>query len=314
MIAASADLLRELPLSAACAVLGLGRGSYYRRLGGQASKEALSESGQDEEAGLLAALEQVVLEFPGYGYLRVDAPAPPRGLPGQSQACLPADGRSRLVASKETRPGADDGQRAWVCDLPEPAGGLRLADADWPQSGVGCGSDVCALGRQFLLPGRAAGSLLAPDRRLGSVGKPGGGRGPGRPGDGVGKPATERWMGTSLGPRRAIRVSSLRPTTEAGGGPDQHGGSGSPAGKRTDRALDANGEGRGGRVPPGRWRSIGLSERPSKGLVVLSKRYTTGSGCTRRWDTGRRANSRRSSPPAFFNRCVSQAQGLDTPA
>lgn len=71
MIAASPDLLEELPLAAACAALGLGRGSYYRALGEPASKKAPAQQGRDEEAALLAALEQVVLAFPGYGYLRV---------------------------------------------------------------------------------------------------------------------------------------------------------------------------------------------------------------------------------------------------
>lgn len=68
---ASSDLLEELPLSAACAALGLGRGSYYRALGQQASDRAPGRKTGEEEAALVAAMEQVVLEFPGYGYLRV---------------------------------------------------------------------------------------------------------------------------------------------------------------------------------------------------------------------------------------------------
>ncbi len=71
MIAGSPDLLRELPLAAACAVLELGRGSYYRRLGQQASEERPGRSVSEEEVALREALEQVVLEFPGYGHLRV---------------------------------------------------------------------------------------------------------------------------------------------------------------------------------------------------------------------------------------------------
>ncbi len=71
MIAASPDLLRELPLAAACAVLELGRGSYYRALGQQASEEPLGRRAAEEEVALRGALEQVVLEFPGYGHLRV---------------------------------------------------------------------------------------------------------------------------------------------------------------------------------------------------------------------------------------------------
>jgi len=71
VIAASADLLEELPLAAACAALGLGSGSYYRALGAPASKETATPPARADEVALLAALEQVVLEFPGYGYLRV---------------------------------------------------------------------------------------------------------------------------------------------------------------------------------------------------------------------------------------------------
>lgn len=71
MIAASPDLLQELPLAAACAVLGLGRGSYYRVRGEPASKGSPSRRVRKDEETLLWALEQVVLEFPGYGYLRV---------------------------------------------------------------------------------------------------------------------------------------------------------------------------------------------------------------------------------------------------
>jgi putative transposase len=70
VIAASADLLQELPLAAACALLDLGRGSYYRELGRQASEGSPSSRTRKEEETLLGALEQVVLEFPGYGYLR----------------------------------------------------------------------------------------------------------------------------------------------------------------------------------------------------------------------------------------------------
>ncbi len=71
MIAASPDLLRELPLAAACAVLGLGRGGYFRARDKQASEGLPSRRGRKDEETLLGALEQVVLEFPGYGYLRV---------------------------------------------------------------------------------------------------------------------------------------------------------------------------------------------------------------------------------------------------
>jgi putative transposase len=68
VIAESQDLLARLPLSQACAVLAVGRGSYYRQRG-QRSRSA-DAPGPEEEA-VRAAIEQVVLSFPGYGYPRV---------------------------------------------------------------------------------------------------------------------------------------------------------------------------------------------------------------------------------------------------
>jgi len=62
--------LAELPLSAACAALGLGRGSYYRARAEQPSKRTPGQR-EREAAAVRAAVEHVVLEFPGYGYLRV---------------------------------------------------------------------------------------------------------------------------------------------------------------------------------------------------------------------------------------------------
>lgn len=67
MIAASPDLLAQLPLAQACAVLSIGRGSYYR----QQEKPCGSAAGSAFETALRAAIEQVVLTFPGYGYPRV---------------------------------------------------------------------------------------------------------------------------------------------------------------------------------------------------------------------------------------------------
>ena len=68
MIAQSADLLTQLPLAEACAVLSVGRSSYYRPRAGDSP--VLREPAA-EEVSLLAAIEQVVLAFPGYGYPRV---------------------------------------------------------------------------------------------------------------------------------------------------------------------------------------------------------------------------------------------------
>ena len=63
MIAASPDLLAQLPLSQACAVLAIGRGSYYRQLGKRCGSAAAPD-----ETGLRAAIEQVdpiALTLPG---------------------------------------------------------------------------------------------------------------------------------------------------------------------------------------------------------------------------------------------------------
>ena len=71
MIAGSPDLLRELPLAAACAVLDLGRESYYRSGSQQASERGRPGRACREDPVLWEALEQVVLASPDYGYLRV---------------------------------------------------------------------------------------------------------------------------------------------------------------------------------------------------------------------------------------------------
>jgi putative transposase len=65
---ASQDLLAQLPLVQACAVLDLGRGSYYRQ---QRERGRSADAPSPVELALRAAIEQVVLTFPGYGYPRV---------------------------------------------------------------------------------------------------------------------------------------------------------------------------------------------------------------------------------------------------
>jgi transposase InsO family protein len=68
VIAASDDLLVRLPVAEACALLNLGRGSYYRAVD---RGVRLPVGSPAEDAALRAALEQVVVAFPGYGYPRV---------------------------------------------------------------------------------------------------------------------------------------------------------------------------------------------------------------------------------------------------
>jgi transposase InsO family protein len=65
VIQTSRRLFPELPLARACQLLGLNRGSYYRV---QEEPEPAADA-----LALRQAIEQVVLEFPGYGYRRVTA-------------------------------------------------------------------------------------------------------------------------------------------------------------------------------------------------------------------------------------------------
>lgn len=73
MIAASTDLLTQLPLASAGALLELGRGSYYRASARQASKRGLPGRPCVEDPVLAAALEEAKAEFPSYGYPRATA-------------------------------------------------------------------------------------------------------------------------------------------------------------------------------------------------------------------------------------------------
>jgi putative transposase len=63
VIQASQRLFPDLPLARACQLLGLNRGSYYR------IREAPAPA--VDALALRQAMEQVVLEFPAYGYRRV---------------------------------------------------------------------------------------------------------------------------------------------------------------------------------------------------------------------------------------------------
>ena len=73
MIAASSDLLRQLPLAVACATLNLGRGSYYRALGKQVSEDTSLKGVSKGDGALLEVIEQLILELPGYGSPRITA-------------------------------------------------------------------------------------------------------------------------------------------------------------------------------------------------------------------------------------------------
>jgi transposase InsO family protein len=61
----------EVPVERACALLGLNRGSLYRHAAGAEPEPIASHRPQGNSLSLRAAVERVVLEFPGYGYRRV---------------------------------------------------------------------------------------------------------------------------------------------------------------------------------------------------------------------------------------------------
>lgn len=67
MIQASPDLLQQLPLAQACAALAVGRGGYYRATDPEAGGRATGRP-PVEHAGLEAALEQLMLDYPRCGY------------------------------------------------------------------------------------------------------------------------------------------------------------------------------------------------------------------------------------------------------
>lgn len=61
----------QVPVEHACALLGLNRGSHYRRRRRAAAPSAASKQARVRSSKLRAAVERTVLEFPGYGYRRV---------------------------------------------------------------------------------------------------------------------------------------------------------------------------------------------------------------------------------------------------
>ena len=69
MIQNSRQQFDLLPVERACALLGLDRSGYYRAL----EKSAQAPNRTDDETRLRVAIENIVLEFAGYGYRRVTA-------------------------------------------------------------------------------------------------------------------------------------------------------------------------------------------------------------------------------------------------
>ena len=76
MIAVGEDLLQALPLAAACALLGLNRGSYYRVPEGVADEPTSGGQRAVEEAKLREALEGDPAGIPRIGLFPRDAVAP----------------------------------------------------------------------------------------------------------------------------------------------------------------------------------------------------------------------------------------------
>ncbi|HSB75035.1 MAG TPA: IS3 family transposase [Terriglobales bacterium] len=72
MIAACRTRFPELPLERACTLLGVNRGSFYRAVASTGPEPTgTAPTGEPEALALRAAIEGVVLAFPGYGYRRV---------------------------------------------------------------------------------------------------------------------------------------------------------------------------------------------------------------------------------------------------
>jgi len=61
----------QVPVERACALLGLNRGSLYRHAAGAGPGHIAINRPKESSLSLRAAVEQVILEFPGYGYRRV---------------------------------------------------------------------------------------------------------------------------------------------------------------------------------------------------------------------------------------------------
>ena len=64
----------QVPVARACALLGLNRGSLYRHAAGAGPGHIAINRPKESSLSLRAAVEQVILEFPGYGYRRVTKP------------------------------------------------------------------------------------------------------------------------------------------------------------------------------------------------------------------------------------------------
>ncbi len=61
----------QMPVERACSLLGLNRGSQYRVAATARTERPTSKRPKEGSLSLRAAVERVVLEFPGYGYRRV---------------------------------------------------------------------------------------------------------------------------------------------------------------------------------------------------------------------------------------------------
>jgi putative transposase len=61
----------QVPVERACSLLGLNRGSHYRRAGESGAARRANNRTKENALSLRAAVERLVLQFPGYGYRRV---------------------------------------------------------------------------------------------------------------------------------------------------------------------------------------------------------------------------------------------------
>lgn len=80
MIAAAREQLPQLPLERMCQLMGLSRSLLYRQPADRSQAEA-------QDAELVAAIERIMLTFPGYGYRRVTAQLARDGNPVNPSTC-----------------------------------------------------------------------------------------------------------------------------------------------------------------------------------------------------------------------------------
>jgi transposase InsO family protein len=118
----------QMPLERACSLLGLNRGSLYRRAGESGAERIASHRPKENRLSLRAAVERVVLEFPGYGYRRVTKQLQREGWKVNRKRVLRVMREESLLCQLKRRwTKTTDSQHGWRV-YPN-----RLADRGWRQ-------------------------------------------------------------------------------------------------------------------------------------------------------------------------------------